>query len=152
MSKKLSPLQDFLHRESSGGILLLIAAVLGLVVANIPISAYYFDFLELGFEIGGGLFYLKLTTLKVINYILMTIFFFVVGLEIKRELTTGHLSKVRAAVMPLLGAIGGCANQGGFASQLPPEHAAPHLCRCLFGLGGGQKHRFRVNVLTLLAL
>lgn len=113
MRKKLSPLQDFLHRESSGGILLLIAAVLGLVVANIPISGYYFDFLELGFEIGGGLFYLKLTTLKVINYILMTIFFFVVGLEIKRELTTGHLSKVRAAVMPLLGAIGGMAIPAG---------------------------------------
>lgn len=109
MRKKLSPLHDFLHRESAGGILLLVSATLGLAVANSPIGSGYFDVLEAGFEIGGGLFYLKLTTLKIINYILMTIFFFVVGLEIKRELTTGHLSTMRTAIMPFIGAIGGMA-------------------------------------------
>ena len=109
MRKRLSPLNDFLHRESAGGILLLIAATFGLAVANSPISDTYFKILEQGFEVGGGLFYLKLTVLKVINYILMTIFFFVVGLEIKREMTVGHLSRLRDAVMPLLGALGGMA-------------------------------------------
>jgi NhaA family Na+:H+ antiporter len=109
MRKRLSPLHDFLQRESAGGVLLLGAAVLGLAVANSPLSDNYFDFLDSGFEIGGGFFYLKLTTLKFINYILMTIFFFVVGLEIKREMTTGHLSRFRDAVMPLLGALGGMA-------------------------------------------
>lgn len=109
MRKGLSPLNDFLHRESAGGILLLIAATFGLAVANSPISDTYFKILEQGFEVGGGLFYLKLTVLKVINYILMTIFFFVVGLEIKREMTAGHLSRLRDAVMPLLGALGGMA-------------------------------------------
>ena len=109
MRKRLSPLNDFLHRESAGGILLLIAATFGLAVANSPISDTYFKILEQGFEVGGGLFYLKLTVLKVINYILMTIFFFVVGLEIKREMTAGHLSRLRDAVMPLLGALGGMA-------------------------------------------
>ena len=109
MRKRLSPLNDFLHRESAGGILLLIAATFGLAVANSPISDTYFKILEQGFEVGGGLFYLKLTVLKVINYILMTIFFFVVGLEIKREMTSGHLSRLRDAVMPLLGALGGMA-------------------------------------------
>ena len=109
MRKRLSPLNDFLHRESAGGILLLIAATFGLAVANSPISDTYFKILEQGFEVGGGMFYLKLTVLKVINYILMTIFFFVVGLEIKREMTSGHLSRLRDAVMPLLGALGGMA-------------------------------------------
>lgn len=109
MRKRLSPLNDFLHRESAGGILLLIAATFGLAVANSPISDTYFKILEQGFEVGGGLFYLKLTVLKVINYILMTVFFFVVGLEIKREMTAGHLSRLRDAVMPLLGALGGMA-------------------------------------------
>ena len=109
MRRRLSPLHDFLQRESAGGLLLLAAAALGLAVANSPWSDTYFDFLDTGFEIGGGIFYLKLTILKIINYILMTIFFFVVGLEIKREITTGHLSSFRNAIMPFLGAIGGMA-------------------------------------------
>jgi NhaA family Na+:H+ antiporter len=52
---------------------------------------------------------MKLTTLKVINYILMTVFFFVVGLEIKREVTSGHLATFRSAIMPFIAAIGGMA-------------------------------------------
>jgi Na+:H+ antiporter, NhaA family len=107
MRKKIAPLRDFLHRESSSGLILLIAAALGLITANSPASNAYFDFLDLGFEISAGFFFLKLTTLKVINYILMTIFFFVVGLEIKRELTSGHLSRFRDAIMPFIAAIGG---------------------------------------------
>ena len=109
MSKKVAPLRDFLHRESSSGVILLTAATLGLVTANSPASSAYFDFLDLGFEINAGILVLKLTTLKVINYILMTIFFFVVGLEIKRELTSGHLSRFRDAIMPFIAAIGGMA-------------------------------------------
>ena len=109
MRARIAPLKDFLHRESSSGIFLLAAAALGLLVANSPLSSQYFSTLDSGFEIGGGLFYLKLTTLKVINYILMTVFFFVVGLEIKREVTSGHLATFRSAVMPFIAAIGGMA-------------------------------------------
>jgi NhaA family Na+:H+ antiporter len=109
MRKKVAPLRDFLHRESSSGVILLIAAILGLATANSPASQLYFDFLEFDFNLTAGVFILKLTTLKVINYILMTIFFFVVGLEIKRELTSGHLSRFRDAIMPFFAAIGGMA-------------------------------------------
>ncbi|CAB4539490.1 unannotated protein [freshwater metagenome] len=109
MRSKIAPLKDFLHRESSSGIFLLAAAGLGLLVANSPLSSEYFSTLESGFEIGSGYFFLKLTTLKVINYILMTVFFFVVGLEIKRELTSGHLASFRNAIMPFIAAIGGMA-------------------------------------------
>ena len=109
MSKKIAPLRDFLHRESTSGLILLAAAALGLITANSPVSSAYFDFLDLGFEINAGILVLKLTTLKVINYLLMTIFFFVVGLEIKREITSGHLSRFRDAIMPFIAAIGGMA-------------------------------------------
>jgi NhaA family Na+:H+ antiporter len=85
----------------------LLAAFAGLIIANTPWSSTYFSVLDASFDIGSDSIYLKLTTLKVINYALMTIFFFVVGLEIKRELTSGHLSSVRSAIMPFLGAIGG---------------------------------------------
>ena len=109
MARKISPLKDFLHKESSSGALLVLAAVLGLAIANSPISDRYFDFLSLGFTLDSGLLYLKLTVLKIINYGLMTIFFFVVGLEIKRELVSGHLSSVKKAAMPFIAAIGGMA-------------------------------------------
>ena len=109
MSRSISPLRDFLHRESAGGILLLAAAILGLLVANSPISERYFSVLEANFELGSESLYLKLTTLKVINYLLMTIFFLVVGLEIKRELTVGHLASLKKALSPFIAAVGGMA-------------------------------------------
>ena len=109
MKRTIRPLLDFLHRESSGGILILIASALGLIVANSPASNSYFSFLELQFSFGNESIYLKLSMLKVINYVLMTLFFFVVGLEIKRELTSGHLSTFKKAVMPFVAAIGGMA-------------------------------------------
>ena len=109
MNRLIRPLRDFLHRESSGGILILIASALGLIVANSPISESYFSFLDLQFSLGNDSIYLKLTMLKVINYVLMTLFFFVVGLEIKRELKSGHLSSFKKAVMPFVAALGGMA-------------------------------------------
>jgi len=125
MARKISPLKDFLHKESSSGALLVLAAVLGLAIANSPISDRYFDFLALGFTLDSGLLYLKLTVLKIINYGLMTIFFFVVGLEIKRELVSGHLSSVKKAAMPFIAAIGGMALPAGIylaiAGDVAPE-------------------------------
>lgn len=109
MRSRIAPLRDFLHRESTSGILLLVSALVGLAVANSPWREKYFSALESGFEYGSGLFSLKLTTLKVINYVLMTIFFFVVGLEIKRELTSGHLATFRKAMIPFVAAVGGMA-------------------------------------------
>ena len=109
MKRQISPLREFLHKESSSGFFLVLAACLGLVVANSPLSDSYFDVLVLSLKIEVGFFYLSLSVLKIINYGLMTIFFFVVGLEIKRELVAGHLSSVKKAAMPFLAAIGGMA-------------------------------------------
>ena len=104
---RFAPFRDFLERESSSGILLLSAALLGLITANSPLSDEYFRFLEFSFSLTPLKIDLQLTILKAINYGLMTIFFFVVGLEIKRELTSGHLAKLRQAAAPLFAALGG---------------------------------------------
>ncbi len=125
MARKISPLREFLDKESSSGALLIAAAALGLIIANSPISDRYFNFLALGFTVESGIFYLQLTVLKIINYGLMTIFFFVVGLEIKRELVSGHLASVKKAAMPFIAALGGMALPAGIylliAGDVAPE-------------------------------
>ena len=103
----LAPLRDFLQRESISGVLILLASAAGLLIANSPLSDEYFEVLAYHFSIGSGVLSIDLSILKVINYVLMTIFFFVVGLEIKREITSGHLASKKAAMLPLLAAIGG---------------------------------------------
>ena len=113
MNRVIRPLRDFLHRESASGILILLASLFGLIVANSPLSENYFRVLEWDFRISVGVNLLNLTILKTINYVLMTIFLFVVGLEIKRELTTGHLSSFKNAVTPFIAAIGGMALPAG---------------------------------------
>jgi NhaA family Na+:H+ antiporter len=105
----IAPLRDFLHRETASGILILLASAVGLVIANSPISDRYFSSLDWQFQIGAAELALKFSVLKFINYVLMTLFFFVVGLEIKRELTSGHLASLKRAVMPFIAAIGGMA-------------------------------------------
>ena len=125
MSREISPLREFLQKESSSGVLLIVAAALGLIIANSPISDHYFDFLALGFTVESGIFFLQLTVLKIINYGLMTIFFFVVGLEIKRELVSGHLASIKKAAMPFIAALGGMALPAGIylaiAGDVAPE-------------------------------
>lgn len=123
-------MREFLHRESSSGLFLILAACLGLAVANSPLSTQYFDLLAITLKVELGFFYLSLSVLKIINYGLMTIFFFVVGLEIKRELVAGHLSSVKKAAMPFLAAIGGMAVPAGLylliaGGQAPQGWAVP---------------------------
>ena len=130
MKRRISPLNEFLHKESSSGFFLVLAAILGLAVANSPLSQGYFDFLAITFKVEFGLFYLSLSVLKVINYGLMTIFFFVVGLEIKRELVAGHLSSVKKAAMPFIAAVGGMAVPAGIylliaGAEAPQGWAVP---------------------------
>ena len=107
MKRVIAPLRDFLHRESSSGTLILIASALGLLAANSGLADNYFAFLDLKFQIGPSSLELEFTILKSINYLLMSLFFFVVGLEIKRELTSGHLASFKAAAAPLFAALGG---------------------------------------------
>jgi Na+:H+ antiporter, NhaA family len=103
----VAPLRDFLHRESSSGLLIVAASALGLLIANSPVSKTYFSILDWQFCLGVSDFSISFTVLKFINYVLMTLFFFIVGLEIKRELASGHLASLKKALMPFLAALGG---------------------------------------------
>ena len=107
MSTRISPLRDFLGRESTSGVIVLVAAGLGLITANSPLSESYFSTLDFRIALGSGWFLLDFSILKIINYLFMSIFFFVVGLEIKRELTSGHLATLKKAMLPFVAAIGG---------------------------------------------
>jgi Na+:H+ antiporter, NhaA family len=107
MKRRIAPLRDFLNRESTSGLLILLASALGLITANSPLSEAYFSTLDFKLSIGADWYLLDLSVLKVINYLLMSIFFFVVGLEIKRELTTGHLASFKKALLPFVAALGG---------------------------------------------
>ena len=109
MKSRISPLLDFLRRESTGGLLILVASGLGLITANSPFANSYFSILDTRISFGADWYLLDLSILKIINYLLMSIFFFVVGLEIKREMTTGHLASLKKAMLPLVAAIGGMA-------------------------------------------
>ncbi len=109
MTSRISPLRDFLGRESTSGLLVLVAAALGLITANSPFSDKYFSVLDFHIAVGSGWSLIDLSVLKIINYLLMSIFFFVVGLEIKRELTSGHLASLKKAMLPFVAALGGMA-------------------------------------------
>ena len=109
MKRRIAPLRDFLNRESTSGLLILVASALGLITANSPLSDNYFSTLDFKLSLGSDWYLIELSILKVINYLLMSIFFFVVGLEIKRELTSGHLASFKKALLPFIAALGGMA-------------------------------------------
>lgn len=109
MRRRIAPLLDFLNQESAGGVLILGASAFGLLIANSPLSDTYFSTLDLRLSLGADWYLIDLSILKIINYLLMSIFFFVVGLEIKRELTSGHLASFKKALLPFVAAIGGMA-------------------------------------------
>jgi NhaA family Na+:H+ antiporter len=105
----LSPFLDFLKTEALGAILLASSAILALIWVNSPWSGSYESLWSTRFAITVAGQSLDLDLRHWVNDGLMTIFFFVVGLEIKREITSGHLANRRAALLPVVAAIGGMA-------------------------------------------
>ena len=101
------PAQRFIHTEVLGGVALLLAAVVALVWANSPLDEAYFDLFATQLSIDAGLFHIEDDLHGWINDGLMTFFFFVVGLEIKRELTRGELAGFQKAMLPAAAALGG---------------------------------------------
>jgi NhaA family Na+:H+ antiporter len=104
----IRPIENFVHQSTSSGIVLLIATVIALLLANLPATApLYFGVLESHISINAGTFELDESVLHWVNDGLMAIFFLLVGLEIKREVAAGELSNPRAALLPIAAAIGG---------------------------------------------
>jgi len=105
----IRPFVRFSQIEASSGMVLLLAAVAALIWANSPWSETYFSLLEEHLSIELFAFHLDESVLHLINDGLMAVFFFVVGLEIKRELVLGDLRDPKAAALPVLAAVGGMA-------------------------------------------
>ncbi|MDO9693122.1 MAG: Na+/H+ antiporter NhaA [Candidatus Latescibacteria bacterium] len=103
----LQPLQDFLRLESAGGLILMAATLLALVVGNSPLAGRYAALLDLPLAVSAGAFKIAKPLLLWINDGLMAVFFFLVGLELKREVLEGHLSSPRRAGLPAFAAVGG---------------------------------------------
>ncbi len=101
------PFLVFTRVEASSGIILLIAAILAIIWANSGFSDTYFAILDEHLEVTFGGFHLDESVLHLINDGLMAIFFFVVGLEIKRELVIGDLRDPKTAALPVMAALGG---------------------------------------------
>lgn len=100
-------IKSFFKMESAGGILLMLASVLAIIFANTPLLTYYDMLLSTAVEIRVGELEIAKPLLLWINDGLMAVFFFLVGLELKRELTEGELSDKRNIILPGVGAVGG---------------------------------------------
>lgn len=107
LSRIKKPIEHFIHAETSSGLLLLVCGVLALLVANSPFHEVYHHLWETPFSIGLGSGTIAKPLHHWINDGLMVIFFFVVGLEIKRELLVGELSTAKKAALPVIAALGG---------------------------------------------
>ena len=103
----MTPFEEFVHAEASSGLLLMACTVAAMVIANSGWYAAYDAILHTKITIGGGNFTLSHSLHHWINDGLMTLFFFTVGLEIKREILVGELADRRQAILPIAGALGG---------------------------------------------
>lgn len=100
-------IREFLRLESAGGILLLATAVLAMVIANSPLSHWYDALLEVTLAVQVGELAISKPLLLWVNDGLMAVFFFLIGLEVKREFLEGELSSASQVVLPGMGALGG---------------------------------------------
>jgi len=107
VGRLVDPIVRFLHVESSGGLVLLACTVAALLLANSPLATAYESLRHTVVGVAAGDLSLHLPLVEWINDGLMTLLFFVVGLEIKREVVSGELSDPRKALLPVVAAVGG---------------------------------------------
>ncbi len=102
-----SPFDKFVHEEASSGILLMICAISAIIIANSSLLPLYDKVLHVNVTLGAGSFAITHSLHHWINDGLMALFFFVVGLEIKREILVGELADRKQAILPIAAAMGG---------------------------------------------
>lgn len=112
LKKSIHSIQEFFKTESSSGIILMISTLIALVIANSPFSAIYFELFQEKIAVNLIVTEINKPLILWINDGLMAIFFLLIGLEIKRELLYGELSDFKAAVAPVVAAIGGAIVPG----------------------------------------
>lgn len=106
-NKRLRQLIQFTHSSTKAAAIMLLAAIVALVVANTPAHGPFLEFWHTQISIGIGAFHGEMSFAHIINDIFMAVFFLLVGLEIKYEMTAGELTNIRQAILPILGALGG---------------------------------------------
>ena len=106
-NKRLRQLIQFTHSSTKAAAIMLLAAIVALVVANTPAHGPFLEFWHTQVSIGVGAFQGEMSFARIINGSGMAVFFLLVGLEIKYEMTAGELTNIRQAILPILGALGG---------------------------------------------
>jgi NhaA family Na+:H+ antiporter len=136
---------EFVRWGPSSGLLLGLATALALVLSNSPVGPAFQSWWDtrLGFQWGAATF--DLTLLDWVNHGLLTIFFFVVGLEIKREFTVGHLASFRSGALPVIASLGGIILPAVIYAALAPSHL-----RHGWGIPIGTDTAFAVALIVLL--
>ncbi len=157
----LNPLVRFLHVEAASGIVLLLATAVALVLANTSASGAFLGFWNTPVGIQIGQFEFRHSLKHLINDGLMVIFFFVVGLEVKRELVLGELRGFQRAALPVAAAIGGmlvpagiyllfqAGKPGARGWGIPMATDIAFVVGCMAVLGSRVPHGLRVMLLTL---
>ena len=106
--KRIStPFEHFIHAQTTTGMILMFMTVFALVLANTSLYEAYAHFFHMNIDLNVGSWKLSHTLHHWINDGLMAIFFFIIGLEIKREILIGELSNIKVAILPILAAVGG---------------------------------------------
>jgi NhaA family Na+:H+ antiporter len=106
-SRVLSPFEEFIHRQTTSGLLLMGSAIIALFLANSIFAEAYLHFIHTPVNLSLGSWAIKMSLHHWVNDGLMALFFFVVGLELKREIIVGELSDLRQAALPIIAAVGG---------------------------------------------
>jgi len=102
-----TPFEHFLHAQTTTGFVLMFMTIVALILANTPLADAYLHFFHTKIDFNVGSWELSHSIHHWINDGLMAIFFFIIGLEIKREILAGELSNIKVAILPILAAIGG---------------------------------------------
>jgi NhaA family Na+:H+ antiporter len=144
--KILRPFQEFAQLEASGGVLLFGATVAALLWANSPLAESYRAAWQTKLTVAIGAAGLSKPLILWINDGLMAIFFFVVGLEIKRELMEGELRTAKRAILPIAAALGGMVVPAGFFAAFNARGEGAHG----WGIPMATDIAFALGVLTLL--
>ncbi len=105
--KVMTPFEEFIHRQTTSGLLLMGTAVIALLLANSNLADVYYHFIHLPVNLNIGTWNIDMSLHHWVNDGMMALFFFVVGMELKREMLVGELADLRQAALPILAAIGG---------------------------------------------
>jgi len=106
-ARVLTPFEEFIQKQTTSGIMLMATAFLAIVLANSPLYLFYERLIHTPISVGMGEWILQKSLAHWVNEGLMSLFFLVVGLEIKRELMIGELSDIKKAALPMIAAVGG---------------------------------------------